>query len=130
MMKNFRSLAVVILIGSGILALGCGEDKKAQLVNGVIYADRALDGVTANPLSLASYQGMIANGQTPVDYVKATLPKGEPVFDNYVYNQPAKPWTIVIRPTNDPNEYAIEGYADSTKMPVKVEYSTVILPEE
>lgn len=129
-MKNLKWLVVAILIGSGVLGLGCGEDKKAQLINAVIYADRALDGVTANPLSLASYQGMIANGQTPVDYVKATLPKSEPVFDNYVYNQPPKPWTIVIRPTNDPNEYAIEGYADSTKIPVKVEYSTVVLPEE
>jgi hypothetical protein len=129
MMKNFRWLAVVILIGTGIF-LGCGEDKKEQLINGVIYADRALDGVTANPLSEASYRGMVSNGKTPVDYVKATLPKEEKIFTNYVYNQPPKPWTIVIRPTNEPNELAIEGYGDDIKMPVKVEYATVNLPEE
>jgi len=117
-MKRIPCFAVVCVVLNWLFVLGCGEDKKEKVNAGVMFAVRALEGANANPLSRATFQGYMRNGN-PVDYIKAVLPKENPPFDSYEFKQPTHPWTIVIRPGTDPGEYYIEGYGDSLKQPIK-----------
>ncbi|PWT91595.1 MAG: hypothetical protein C5B54_04995 [Acidobacteria bacterium] len=126
-MKTSRNIAIVVSILTALLIAGCSEDKKHKLENGVMFAARALEGANANPLSRATFQGYMRNGN-PVDYIKAVLPKTNPPFDSYEFKQPTHPWTIVIRPGTDPGEYYIEGYGDSLKQPIKS--ASVTIKEE
>jgi hypothetical protein len=126
-----KAKLVALMFVLAVVSINCGPDRKAKLRDGVSYARSALEQAGANPLSQASYRGYIDSGGTPVDYIKATMPKENPVFDSYEYNKPTHTWTIVIRPSADePGEYSIEGYADNLKQPEVVEHATVKLPEQ
>lgn len=130
-MKKIELALFLLILTFSFFVIGCG-DRSEDVRNGVIYAENALNSVGANPFSRASYESIIGNGGTPVDYIKATLPKEKPVFDSWEFGKPTHPWTIVIRPGSSPNEYAIEGYGANVKEPIKgcVKYVTVKLPEE
>lgn len=108
--------------------MGCGENRKVKLNNGVSYAKSALQQVGVNPFATAIYQNIIGNGGNAAGYVIATLPKQDPVFDSFEYDHPTRPWTIVIRPGTEPNEFSVEGYGDSLKQPLVSESVTVALP--
>lgn len=126
-MKPLKYFAV-FLIAISFAGLGCGEGKKEKLKNGVTFATSALQQAGANQLSQATYRGFIDRGLTPVDYIKAILPKTDPPFDSYEFGKPTHPWTIVIRPGTEPNVYYVEGYGDDVKEPLYVEDVTVNLP--
>ena len=126
---NKKLFVVIPLLVACIFA--CGEDKKEKVKKGVIFAASALQQANANPLSKATFQGYMRNGN-PVDYIKAILPKQNPPFDSYEFKNPTHPWTIVIRPGTDRGEFYIEGYGADTKQPLPgcVEQVTVEMPEE
>ncbi|HSE39323.1 MAG TPA: hypothetical protein VLH08_01045 [Acidobacteriota bacterium] len=126
-MKKFQSFAVFLVLAGILTSVAC-KNRNEEVINGVIYAKNALNAAGSNPFSQASYQAFIAGGKTPVDYVKSTMPKDEPVFESWEYGKPTKPWTIVIRPSTSPNEYYIEGYGADIKKPIKVEHVVVNVP--
>jgi hypothetical protein len=127
-MRKIQLFAVFLLVVSVFMTFAC-KNRNEEVINGVIYAKNALNSVGANPLVQAGYQGVVARGGTPVDYIKSTLPKQDPVFDSWEFGkEPSKPWTIVIRPGTTPNEYYIEGYGADKKKPLKVEHVVVNVP--
>jgi hypothetical protein len=111
-----------------LLILGCG-DRTNELKNGVMYAKNALEQVGANPFSSASYNSVIGRGGNAAEYIKATLPEENPPFDSFEYEKPTHPWTIVIRPGTEENEYYIEGYGVDVKKPMLFEAVQVNLPD-
>ncbi|MCI0416451.1 hypothetical protein L0222_27065 [bacterium] len=127
-MKIFRPSLFVLVPILPILMFACGN-RSEEVGNGVIYAKNALASVGANPFSRAGYEAIIGRGGTPVDYIKSTLPKEDPVFDSWEFGKPTHPWTIVIRPGASPNEYTIEGYGADLRKPLKIETVTVNVPE-
>ena len=127
-MKKLKLALFFLIPALSFFVLGC-KNRAEEVRSGVMYAENALNSVGANPFSRASYESIIGNGGTPVDYIKATLPKEKPIFDSWEFGKPTHPWTIVIRPGSSPNEYAIEGYGADVKKPLQVKYVTVKLPE-
>jgi hypothetical protein len=129
-MKKIELALFFLIFTLSFLAFGC-KDRSEDVRSGVMYAENALASVGSNPFSKASYESIVGRGGTPVDYIKATLPKEKPVFDSWEFGKPTHPWTIVIRPGSSPNEYAIEGYGADVKKPLNgcVKYVTVKLPE-
>ena len=125
-MKNMKKICVVV--ACLLFFLGCG-DKTEDLKNGVMYAKNALEQVGANPFSRATYESVIGRGGNAAEYIKATLPKENPPFESYEFGKPTHPWTIVIRPGTDENEYHIEGYGLDVKKPMLFETVQVVLPE-
>jgi hypothetical protein len=122
---SMKKLLILVLLAVGLF--GC-RDRANELNNGVMYATNALEQVGANPFSRATYQGIVGRGGNPADYIKATLPKEKPPFDSFEYQNPTHPWTIVIRPSTDENEFFIEGYGIDVKKPMVVKAVTVRLP--
>ena len=94
-----------------------------------MYAKNALEQVSANPFSRATYESVIGRGGNAAEYIKATLPKENPPFDSFEFAKPTHPWTIVIRPGTDPNEFYVEGYGIDVKKPMLIESVQVRLPE-
>jgi hypothetical protein len=128
-MKSLKFSVLIVVLAASLSGFGCGESKKEKLRNGVTFATSALQQAGANPLSQATYRGYIDRGLTPVDYIKAVLPKTDPPFDSYEFENPTHPWTVVIRPGTETNVYYVEGYGDDVKEPLYVETVTVNLPE-
>lgn len=126
---NIRKLAVPVVFAV-LLFAACGPDRAEKLNNGITYAKGALQQVGVNPLATATYQSLTASGGGPARYIKYMLPKKDPVFDSFEDGKPSHPWTIVLRRTNVPNEYSIEGYGDDLKKPLKVEYVTIKVSSE
>jgi hypothetical protein len=120
-----RISALVLLL---FLIVGCG-DRTEELKNGVMYAKNALEQVGANPFSRATYESVIGRGGNAAEYIKATLPKENPPFDSFEFAKPTHPWTIVIRPGTEENEFYIEGYGLDLKKPMLIESVQVNLPE-
>jgi hypothetical protein len=127
-MKKFKLALFFLILALSFFVLGC-KNRAEEVRSGVMYAENALASVGSNPFSRATYESIIGKGGTPVDYIKATLPKENPVFDSWEFGKPTHAWTIVIRPGSSPNEYAIEGYGADLKKPLQVKYVTVQLPE-
>ena len=122
MMKQFPILFLLV-----VCCFAC-SDRTNELNNGVMYAKNALEQVGANPFSRATYESIIGRGGNPAEYIKATLPKEKPPFDSFEFKNPTHPWTIVIRPSTDENEFFIEGYGVDVKKPMIVKVVTVKLP--
>ena len=93
-----------------------------------MYATNALEQVGANPFSRATYEGIVGRGGNPAEYIKATLPKEKPPFESFEFKKATHPWTIVIRPSNEENEFFIEGYGEDVKTPMIVRSVHVRLP--
>jgi hypothetical protein len=127
-MKKIKLALFFFIFTFSFFVFGC-KNRTEEVRSGVMYAENALASVGANPFSRASYESIIGRGGTPVDYIKATLPKDDPVFDSWEFGKPTHAWTIVIRPGTSLNEYAIEGYGADLKKPLVVKYVTVQLPE-
>jgi hypothetical protein len=120
-----RVSALVLLL---FLMNGCG-DRTDELKNGVMYAKNALEQVGANPFSRATYESVIGRGGNAAEYIKATLPKENPPFDSFEFAKASHPWTIVIRPGTEENEFYVEGYGLDLKKPMLIESVQVNLPE-
>lgn len=120
---------LILLLIPILLFAGCG-DRTDELKNGVMYAKNALEQAGANPFSRATYQSVIGRGGNAAEYIKATLPQENPPFESFEYGKPTHPWTIVIRPGTEENEFFIEGYGVDVKKPMLFEAVQVILPEE
>ncbi len=111
-----------------VMYFGCG-DRTEELKNGVMYARAALEQVSANPFSRATYESVIGRGGNPAEYITSTLPKEDPPFDSFEFGKPTHPWTIVIRPGTEENEFFVEGYGLDTKKPMLIEVVQIKLPE-
>jgi hypothetical protein len=120
-----RIFALVLLL---FLLNGCG-DRSEELKNGVMYAKNALEQVGSNPFSRATYESVIGRGGNAAEYIKATLPKENPPFDSFEFAKASHPWTIVIRPGTEENEFYVEGYGLDLKKPMLIESVQVNLPE-
>ena len=120
---------IVLLLPILVFTIGCG-DRTEELKNGVMYAKNALEQAGANPFSRATYQSVIGRGGNAAEYIKATLPQENPPFDSFEFAKPTHPWTIVIRPGTEENEFFIEGYGVDLKKPMLFEAVQVVLPEE
>ncbi|MCI0411805.1 hypothetical protein L0222_03270 [bacterium] len=120
-----RISALVLLL---FFSIGCG-DRTEELKNGVMYAKNALEQVGANPFSRATYESVIGRGGNAAEYIKATLPKENPPFDSFEFAKATHPWTIVIRPGTEENEFYVEGYGLDLKKPMLIESVQVKLPE-
>jgi len=118
---------LLILVVFAVLCFGC-RDRANELNNGVMYATKAFEQVGANPFSRATYEGIVGRGGNPAEYIKATLPKEKPPFDSFEFKTPSHPWTIVIRPGTEENEFFIEGYGEDLKTPMIVRSVHVRLP--
>lgn len=122
-MKSKSALIIFVF-----LIVGCG-DRTEELKNGVMYAKNALEQVGSNPFSRATYESVIGRGGNAAEYIKATLPKENPPFDSYEFAKASHPWTIVIRPGTEANEFYVEGYGLDLKKPMLIESVQVNLPE-
>jgi len=122
-MKRISALALLLF-----LIIGCG-DRTEELKNGVMYAKNALEQVGANPFSRATYESVIGRGGNAAEYIQATLPKENPPFDSFEFAKATHPWTIVIRPGTEENEFYVEGYGIDLKKPMLIESVQVRLPE-
>lgn len=128
-MNRSKSILTLCLLAILFLA-ACGPGKEEKVRNGVMYATRALQQAGANPFSRATYQGIVGRGGNPADFIKTTLPKKDPPFDSFEYNNPSHAYTVVIRPGTDPGEYFIEGYGADLKKPLMVDSVVIDIPSE
>jgi hypothetical protein len=100
------------------IAFTACSNKTEGVKNGVMYAKNALEQAGANPFSRATWESIIGRGGNAADYIKATLPKENPPFDSFEFGKPTHPWTVVIRPSTEENEYFVEGYGTDLKKPI------------
>lgn len=129
-MRIRKLMVLAFLFAAGVFLAGCGPDKAEKMANGVTYAESALQQIGVNPLATATYQSLTASGGGPAKYINYMLPKKDPVWASFEDGKPTHPWTIAIKPTAVPNEFAIEGYGDDVKKPLMVKYVTIKVPEE
>ena len=126
MKKITHKLFIVFLVLS---AAACSNEEE-KVRSGVTYATRALQEANANVLSRATYENIIARGQTALDYIKYITPKDDPLLPLFEWDKPTKPYTVVIRPGGTEGEYFIAGYGKNLKEPIEVETVTVTPPAE
>ena len=126
MKKITHKLFIVFLVLS---AAACSNEEE-KVRSGVTYATRALQEANANVLSRATYENIIARGQTALDYIKYITPKDDPLLPLFEWDKPTKPYTVVIRPGGTEGEYFIAGYGKNSKEPIEVETVTVTPPAE
>ena len=128
-MKTSNILITVLSCVVSLSVVACGS-KEGEVRDGVMYVTRALQEADGNPLSRATYENIIGRGGTALDYIKYVTPKDHPVLQNLEYDQPTRPWTVVVRPGAQPGEYSVAGYGASLKQPLIVESVTISLPSE
>jgi hypothetical protein len=126
MKKITHKLFIVFLVFS---AAACSNEEE-KVRSGVTYATRALQEANANVLSRATYENLIARGQTALDYIKYITPKDDPLLPLFEWDKPTKPYTVVIRPGGTEGEYFIAGYGKNLKEPIEVKTVTVTPPAE
>ena len=129
MRDNMKIMKRHLIIWIVLIFVACG-DRTEELKNGVMYGKAALEQVSANPFSRASFESVIGRGGNAAEYIKSTLPKENPPFDSYEFGKPTHPWTIVIRQGTEEGEYFVEGYGLDLKKPMLVENVQVRLPEQ
>lgn len=111
----------LLLLLAVALAAGCGGSSvPSEVDRGVTYAKKVLDEANRNLPSTLSLNAILDMGGDPVTYVTATI--GDPAgFPPFIWQGPAAPNSVVIRPGAQPLEFVIEGYGADTAKPVRTE---------
>lgn len=114
-MKTLHVLAALALT---LLLAGCGAEtqKKQKLELAVGQIQRILSAPSRDPMAAAALQSNMQMGGGVGTYLASSLPDK---FSHPIdYGQPEKPWSIVVKVTDDPNMVIVEGYGDDLKKPL------------
>lgn len=114
-MKILQVLAASALT---LLLAGCGAEtqKKQKLELAVGQVQRILSAASREPVAAAALQSNMQMGGGVGTYLSASLPDK---FSHPIgYGQPEKPWSVVVKVTDDPNVVIVEGYGEDLKKPL------------
>jgi|GEM_PF-1100335 len=123
MSAKWRRLALTVALV--LLAWACGSGEEDRLQRGVRFAKITLERAGTDPMAALALQSAEDTGGDAVSYIVASLPDQDPVFTSYERGRPSRPWTVVIRPGEQPRQYVIEGYGQDLEKPLYVEKVTL-----
>ncbi len=100
--------------------MSCGGGDTGKVDAGVRHVKRTLERVKEDYVSAVTFASALEMGADVTTYVTAsTMDPGS--LPHLIWQGPAEPYSIVIRPGEETGEYLIEGYGKDTRKPRTVE---------
>ena len=121
MLRPFACVFALCLLA----ACGAGPSAEQRRLDRTYeFAKSNLLAIGTNDMAAMSYQSAVEMGATPVHYLTASMPDDADMA-RLLWNEPAQPWSVLIKDGPGDNDFVLEAYAEGTAAPARQETLTV-----